>query len=224
MTEQIETVSETWEQKRAREDAEAIATMRGLYEGIAAHLAGWRFEDRSEPECSHWDLRYYLVPETGATGMRIGLGIQKDKVNVSGYWPQRGPNDGGWTSPHDVRESSNDISCSLSRGYEAIAKDIMRRFLPEYTRVYNKLLEMIANQNAYDARRAANWDKLNSPVLEKRDPRKWKEQTGDLRLKDGYGHIHMVGEDSVSIEIRSVSTAMAQAVLNALAGLQKGAK
>lgn len=203
----------SWEVRRDNEKREYKQRMNALYEGIVKHLDGWSIHMR-EGE-SDWDYRLTLVSAVNgqAIWLKFGSGANRGKIHVSGSWPvgkgQR------WTSPSDVREESPSINVTESRGYEAIAREIKRRFLPEYIRIFTKLVEKIERDEAYEDRKLSAWQRIaKSPLLggSARDDR----QTGYFSLERGYGTARMEGDDSVTFELRSMPLEMAQAVLTAL--------
>ena len=91
--------------------------MLELAQRIAEHLPGWT----AVPEDGRW-MAYLTHPD----GPKLALRHDKGRLNVMGTWPF---SHGEHFYP---RDKSADISCALSRGPLAIAKDIERRLLPEY--------------------------------------------------------------------------------------------
>ena len=61
---------------------------------------------------------------------------------------------------HWERVTAPSITVALSRGYEAIAKDIAKRFLPEYLRVFSLAVTKVAADAEYEAKIAANLQRL----------------------------------------------------------------
>jgi len=222
--EAINQLTETWEQKRDREAAETKLKYDTLYTRVAEHLPGWEYRSAPNPLYPNTWIRYIVCKENPQR--RFDMAINHVHVQISGIWPQRGEN-GTYATPGSIQESSPSISCSLSRGYEAIAKDIQRRFLPEYLRIseylriFAKLEEKIASDQAYEDRRAANWRSLHADPVDAILRDCYRPGMGDeratLQLKDGYGQIRMEGQDSVALEIRSIPTRVARVLLETLA-------
>ena len=79
--------------------------------------------------------------------------IGKNNSYVEVY--DRGADGTGWT-----KASVPSITVAISRGPEAIAKDIAKRFLPEYLRVFALVEEKVAADSAYEAKIAANLQRL----------------------------------------------------------------
>ncbi len=200
-----------WQEEQQQKREQSIA----LYKGVAANLPGWTVFtpiDPHDPECIE-GCRLVNGP------YKIDLRIDRGKVEVSGYWPQA-PNNGPTTSPRDVHETGPEISCSLSRGPEAIARDITRRFLPEYVRIFAKCQERIDAHVAYESRKAANWAKLclASPVVQTwRGSMQREDPRGDLLLGEvGYGRVQMYGDTTVKFELTGISVDQAIVILKAI--------
>jgi hypothetical protein len=73
------------------------------------------------------------------------LNIGRNREYVQVY--ERGPSGTGWD-----RCINPDITVALSRGAEAIAKEITRRLLPEYLRIYALAVAKLQDDNAYDTK------------------------------------------------------------------------
>ena len=99
---------------------------------------------------------------TGPDGCEIrlrcdGYDFEKTKrIAVSGGWPDpiryRGDLHSFYPSRHDDRPAS--ITIALKRGPEVVARDILRRFMPNYLPVWHKMViwrdEAIARNTAKD--------------------------------------------------------------------------
>jgi len=79
--------------------------------------------------------------------------IDKNGSYVEVY--EKGADGTGWN-----RVYSPSITVAIKRGPEAIAKDIAKRFLPEYLRVFALAKAKVAEDNAYEAAIAANLQRL----------------------------------------------------------------
>ena len=167
---------------------------------------------------------------SGVVGQGVSLVIDRGKVNVSGYWPQRAGQNSAYVSPSDVQEGSPSISATLLRGPEAVAKEITRRFLPEYLRIWNKIKTKIDETNAYQSRKGANWKRLvdSGFIWRPRGDGNDSDPNGDVffpgRSEDnynydkGYGEVRMTGENSVKIKLYSLPVETALKVLKVLTG------
>lgn len=219
--------TETYQERLDREQAEARKAYADLYNGVAAHLTGWRVVLPEEDA----NNRYYYERTRlkNDAGQTIYLKLDRGKIHISGSWPQRKQPGGPFVSPSDVREESPSINCALGRGYEVIARDITRRFLPEYQRIWAKCQAKIEADERYENTRAANWARIAAmPVVKTSTHR---QETGDViigkldhngsrNLSNGYGDVSMEGENSVKIELRSLPVDVAEIILRALEGVR----
>jgi hypothetical protein len=211
-----------------------------LYRGVAAHMREWKFQAEQVDHGGRYPSYRYKLVRAAAKEFQQGQAIelafgtysvQRGKVHISGYWPQRGPapHSASYVVPHDVRESSPSINVSLDRGYEVIARQIVTRFLPEYTRIWELIKAKIAQQDAYQNQMAENWKRIAESGLVVRAGRHQDEYRADVRigvgadrkagdLSGGYGDVRMSSSDSVQIELRSLPIETALRVLAALKG------
>lgn len=218
-------IEETFSERVDRERKESHARYLDLYKGVAKHLEGWTVKvDNLEVDNCY---RYKIIDGKGhALSLDFGrYSVQRGKVHVSGYWPLKGEH--GFSSPSDVRETSPSVNIALDKGHEKIAKDITRRFLPDYFRVYAKIEEKIAADNAYADRKGQNWRRMvDAGLITNPRERSGGDPCGDARVKGqdgynydaGYGTVTMSGENSVTIELRSLPVDTAIRVLKALKG------
>lgn len=218
-----DTSIETWEAKRDREKQESITARRNLYDGVALYLQGWHVTESDDEY-----LGYRFKLEDGL-GHRVTIETARTPRNmwhVSGYWPQRA-NNGSYYVPSDVHEESPSINVSTSKTHEQIARDITKRFLPEYLRIFAKIQDKVAVENDYATRRAKNWERIAgwvdtysaSHLQEQGKIRIKSNADGSKNYDAGYGDINMESADSVKIELRSLPIETALAVLELL---QKG--
>ncbi len=224
-----------WELEREAKRAAERLKLDALYNGVAKFLEpdGWVVESR-EPDEDYDNYRIWLTDGKGLANARrieldeITYGADRGKIRIHGSWPQQAEH-GPVVSPSQVGEDSPGIKATLSKGYEAIAKDIKRRFLPEYLRIWAKCQAKADQTNAYESKQAYNWARLGELEIVK--PYRNGTQQGDVRLgtkKDedsynydrGYGTINMESADSVKIELRSVPIDRAIAILKAIAATE----
>ena len=106
-------------------------------------------------------------------GREIGfqMGRVQGKLHVGGIWPTYSKTEYGneyrqVVSPRELRYEngraveSPSINVSSKRGVKAIVKDIQRRFLPEYTRVWGLCKARVEATTAYNSRCDETWDKV----------------------------------------------------------------
>jgi hypothetical protein len=136
--------------------------------GIAKHFDGWVLEETGETFDYRWKLR--------RNGMEIGLSLdwsKKDRLNIATWaWPKYTKLDRGEvrsetitpSSLYDPKESRPSISVAWNRGPEVIAKEIKRRFLPEYERIYARCAEKAASYQKHENESRANWQAICSAI------------------------------------------------------------
>ena len=207
------------------------ARMRELHAGVAACMPGWTYHE-TEIDGDHWygsHFRYEIHNQTGHSfDLRVLSGADRGKVQVTGNWPKRDTNTPGsaYVTPSAVRESSPSIKCSLDRGYQAIARDIERRFLPEYARIYDLIVARIKADAEYSGRKAENWGKIARSGLvvnpHERNGTSTGDYTADVRTgasyDSGYGDVRMSGDDAIEIKLYSLPVETALRVLRAIKG------
>ena len=79
--------------------------------------------------------------------------IGKNTSYVEVY--EKGADGSGWN-----KQSVPSITVALARGHNAVAKDIAKRFLPEYLRIFALAEEKVAADLAYEGKIAANLQRL----------------------------------------------------------------
>ena len=137
---------------------EARTQLAEICKQVALYFDGWTLSKQGEA----YDHRWQLMRD----GMQISLSLdwrKKDRLNISTWsWPkytrmERGEVKAETIYPnslYDPKETSPEISVAWARGPEAIAKEIKRRFLPEYERIYARCFEK-ASQLSEARRRSA---------------------------------------------------------------------
>ena len=149
--------------------AERTTHISGLGRQVAAELRKlnphrpWTFVEPTE------DVYSVYLRNAGKARIYIqfdGYNNTPQRLVISGYQHigkngsyvevyDRGADGTGWT-----KASVPSISVALSRGCEAIAKDIAKRFLPEYLRIFALVEEKVATDLAYEQKIAANLQRL----------------------------------------------------------------
>ena len=70
----------------------------------------------------------------------------KTRIEITGSWPYSKVDNFHWVSHHD---NPPKITVSMSRTPQAIVKDIVSRFLPQFNKVWSKALQGIAQHDQY---------------------------------------------------------------------------
>lgn len=96
-------------------------------------------------------------------------------------------------SLYEPKETSPAISVSATKGYDVIAKDIARRFLPEYERIYARCKEKADNYQAHEDRSRDQWQDV-CHILNK-DPKSdsYYSALGPLTVANRSGSIYVEG-------------------------------
>jgi hypothetical protein len=167
---------------------------------LAKHFDGWTLEETGETFDYRWKLR--------RNGMEIGLSLdwsKKDRLNIATWaWPKYTKLDRGEvrsetitpSSLYDPKESSPSISVAWNRGPEVIAKEIKRRFLPEYERIYARCAEKAASYQKHENESRQNWENICAAIgKDTRHNRHYVSAGGDLNVtvenRNGSAHIEM---------------------------------
>lgn len=183
---------------------------------IAGELAdrlgeGWELDTDREVR---W--RTHIVGPDGI-GLYVATdtyGIPEGKVRISPVWPR---------AFHDVTHYdetlTKHINATVSRGYEAVTREVERRLLPAYREQFNELAERVAARDEQAARAAAARDALavalRGSTDEHREPRGIRFGMG---RRDYCGSADVSHDGStVQIEFRSVPIELAHRIAGVLA-------
>jgi len=151
------------------------AKLAAMMPGLLDLLPGWVLKPSDDGE--RW--RKYVI-EYGGMGLCISIerSGKWDRVNVgSWHWPKYTPyTDRRHTSeigitPRELAgsQSLSSISVALDRGAVALADGIRKRFLPEYTRLYNECVEVAAERQAYQDACRDTWAEICGIIEKKPD-------------------------------------------------------
>jgi hypothetical protein len=153
--------------------SERRAKTQELGIAIAKHLPeGWKF--RRDPDIDNQDRAYFVK---GA--MRMALTIddwhqKTPRVRIQTWdWPKYTKWEHGYRSDdsdgsrsetvfpsslYDPKEGSPDITVSMEKSPEQIAKDITRRFIPEYERIFTRCQIKADQFGAFEAASKEAWE------------------------------------------------------------------
>jgi hypothetical protein len=191
--------------------------LKTLAEGIAKLMPEWTLQ-LPEGEESSWNFQPVL--QRGA--MEIVLSISQGRLNVStSAWPSYTKFDRGRTSSEKVypsslypRESSPSISVSAGKTPDQIVKDIKRRFLPEYERIFALCqAKAIAYQEYEDKSRALWVDVMKVANTDREGYITVKTVAGDIEVENRHG--------SVQLKMSADSAELLERLIQALGGLKK---
>jgi hypothetical protein len=118
------------------------------------------------------------------------------------------------------RASAGEISVAIARGPAIIAKEIKRRFLPEYLRILALANAKVLADTAYETDVRLNLLRLAKAAgttVAFDDTNRWdKREAFSLGIGEVYGTIH-ASQKTATLELRSLTIKQAEAILQALA-------
>ncbi len=139
-------------------------TKLALAAEVAKHLTGWKVESDNGMQ----DNAVYLTD--GVRQIRIGTGRNpnENRLSVQTWcWPKYMKRHDQYNrqetresiSPHMLRpqQESPSITVSGDKTPEQIAKDILRRFIPEYLRVWDLCQAEAFDRQEYEDRAVSGW-------------------------------------------------------------------
>ena len=193
--------------------------MNALFLSIAGLMPGWTIKANENPESdSHFrnvlvkgDLQIHFARESGG---------KQDKVNIQTWaWPgynyvDRGEVRKAMVTPRDLydpKEESPSISCSISRGAEAIVKDINRRFLSDYERIFARCVEKAKQSGDYAAKIKGDWEAICAvlDVSPLRDSHYPKTTIGEYNFqvtnRNGKAHLEL---DVNAVQLKQILDAL----------------
>jgi len=132
---------------------ETKVDLLGLGEAVAGHLEGWTLDREATLKWHTPPMAVVLVDGDGREirlDGRSGMG-PRDKLHVFGIYP---------TARGCMEEERPSINVSATREPEAIARDIKRRFLPDYLTAHAESARRDVAENERKARVAHNQKRL----------------------------------------------------------------
>jgi hypothetical protein len=188
-----------------------------LTKAIAKELGNaWTFKPMDEP----YPTQYITGPNEAELAIRIETyGSRKGRIEVHGNF-HIGHNREfidvrEWNHSTSERCKLPEISVAGNRGAAAIAKEITRRFLPEYLPLLQKAIDKRDAANSYEDKCRKNLTLLagivNADVPTERD-----RTTASFYHNDkAYGDIQVSG-DSVTLKLSSLTMEQAKRILTQL--------
>jgi hypothetical protein len=196
------------------EDKELLA----LAGAIAANLTGWQLHP---PNDGHWAI-LFKRDEMCFNIARDNSG-KRDRINVSTWgWPQYTKYEQGDeprkdtifpNSLYDPKEESPSISCAIARGGEAIAREITRRFIPDYERIWKRCAEKAEMWGKAEVEARDNWAAIckaaGQPV-----------RKGSIYAELGKAHLRIENRNGLGHIQIDATPAQVTAIIKALKGGQ----
>lgn len=186
--------------------------LTAIVEGVAKHLPGWK---RVPPPHEPMDHVEFIADNLGHKLAINSTWGQPGKLHISGKYPQdeKGSCYGRSVIPYNTQPPS--INISWERSAEQIARDIVRRLMPEYFDVFDKATARKASADEYTARRTGTLARLAAlssylqPYGQEKDQLHWHVEGF------GYGDVKP-SDETVEIHMRSVPADKAEAILRIL--------
>lgn len=139
----------------------------------------------------------------------VGYDAHHHRFEISGVYPQSRV-DGSQFYPSQLyspQVSSPSITVNADKSPEQIAKDIARRFLPDYRAVLARCLEARDNHDSY-IRNSNSLAKELADILGEKPSGRSEAERQHIHLsslkKNFYGDFHVSG-DSISVDLRSLN-------------------
>lgn len=193
---------------------------------IASHMEGWEYDAEGSRGYDGELMPGVRLAGPGGRALLVSFDYRKKRLTVRGSWPKDG---GRYRSARDYRaieygQNEPSISASTTRPAQAVARDIGRRLLPDFEKVWQKVQEYISYEKKYRdtvaSRKAALAEGLAHVKENQRaaDPDKGDFDLGSISKLGWYGNMQVTGgEDGcVTIKLHSLTAERARAVLEAL--------
>lgn len=193
---------------------------------IAGHMKGWEYDAEGSRGYDGELMPGVRLAGPGGRALSIFFDDRKKRLTAKGSWPK---DDGRYRSAHDYRaieygQNEPSISASMTRPAQAVARDIERRLLPDFEKVWRKVQEYISYEKDYRytvaARKAALSEGLAHVKENQRaaDPNKGDFDLGSINKLGWYGNMQVTGGEAgcVTIKLHSLTVEKARAVLEAL--------
>jgi len=190
-----------------------------LAKDIAAYLGdGWK---GSYQELYGWRDVALIVNDDRAT---LSVYPTPDgRATISGHYPD------GY---NPYRQQSKDITVALSRGTEVIAKEIKRRFLPEYLASYRDAVERSWRSYEFEVARTTAMSKLAAILHEPANGNTihlslpWsdddKEPDSQWQHDSFYGKVSLTSEHYGELNINSAPFSLIATLLQTIANYAEG--
>jgi len=194
--------------------AEQSLVLNKLAAYVADYLTpeGFTYTPPSEDSYSH----KLVGPNEATLYLRMTGDTKGDRVEISGGFHIGKSKYGNLEFVRPNCGVPNDISVALSRGPDAIAKEIKNRYLPKYLSALTQARDQRDKAEAYTQAKLANLQRLQNLGGDARKIARDAEG-GYLSIGEVYGHIEAT-DDSARLDLRCLTIKQAEAVINLLKG------
>lgn len=148
--------TETWEERQARETSEAHAKTRELFKyaaGIVHELGSdsWELVPTTDDRTDYVSRVPHIRRKTDGANFDISTAYRdKDRVSVSANWPKdaTGQENRPYFSQYsESGATSPSITFARSKSPMSAARDIARRFLPAFLKLWEQQAEQVTRMN-----------------------------------------------------------------------------
>lgn len=209
----------------------SVAQTIELAKAVASELT--KIENVNGKAGTAW--RFKPLNESYPTQYIVKVGQEECEVSLHPDWPKAGTvHIGGnfhlgrkkefvdvreWNHSIGGRSALPTINVSLSRGADVIAREISRRFLPEYLDLFNKAIAKRESQNTWQDKTRANLLELAAIVKADTSRLKDNDEAVSISFYDnekGYGDIQ-ASDNSCNLKLSSLSLDKAKRILAIMA-------
>lgn len=200
------TSEESFESKIAREreeEKERQEKVEALIRGVSKIL-GFKLEEK---EKDSWNY-LCLNARKGEESLHFTSGgyQMKDRIKISGNFPKT--EKGEYVDPYGYQEKRHEITVSIAKTPEQIARDIERRFLPHYRTLLKGMIERVQKSNEYDRTSVRHLEELKGTELSEEERRGHRFHLSD----EIFGEVSVHGE-TVNIELHSLPLETAKKIM-----------
>ena len=155
-----------------------------------AALAGWEYKEVKPEHSQGWNRAMYKESAPGYKhGLVFNYDDHKNKVTISGTWERDNKNHQYVPSQYDIKDAGfnvassvtgclmpafayhSSITVSADKSAAQILKDIEKRFLPSYYKMYDHMMKRIEGSNKYITITANTLDVIKAVFGEQREMR-----------------------------------------------------
>jgi len=204
----METVKseETYEERVARERREEEERNEKTRTLILAVCKILKFTPVEKKDDS-WHY-VYMDAKKGEESIHFSSGgyQMKDRIRISGSFPRT--EKGESVDPYRYGEKRHEITVSLAKTPQQIARDIERRFLPRYRELFGGVVERVNKSNQYARTCAKNLEAIKGKPLTEYE---MKERT--WRFSGSVLGEVWVDNESARVELHSVPIETAKKIM-----------
>lgn len=198
-----ESLQDKWAREKA-EERKRKELARALVSKVCQVL-GFTLEGERADDWNYLSVNARLGDES--LHFASGSYYLRDRIKVSGNFPKT--EKGESLDPYRYGEKEHEITVSVSKSPERIAKEIERRFLPRYREVLKSILEKVHKSNQYARTSERNLELVKGETLNDLERNNARFV---LHLEPIFGEIK-VSADEAAIELHCVPIEKARQII-----------